>query len=488
MMTQEQKKRFQYWQWRTIIGTMIGYSIFYLVRKNFSFAIPGLTAEYGITKATFGAILAIASFMYGVSKLINGFLADRLNGRWHLVTGLSVSAFVNLLFGAGAMICAYFVGADYGPEFVHYLVILFAVLYVINNVFQGCGFPPCNRLITHWVPPHELATKMSIWNTSHSVGAFLVAVLCGYIMGHTGVDMSADAEVRARVAENTANITASMDPAAAQAYVDSALQHIGSWQWAFWIPAAIAVLGVIFIIVTLRDTPKSVGLPELEGTKVADKHDAAEKKEFRRFIIDKVIKNPIVWILTLADFFVYIVRMAVLDWGPSFLQESRGLSPALSAWTVAIFEAFGVVGMLVAGVVSDKIFHSKAQRTCALCMIGVMVFLTVFCLLPTSTSPVLLMLVLACVGFFLYGPQALIGVVASNQVTRRGASSANGIIGFVTYLSPIISGFVFGHIADNPKFGWEGVFKIMIFVAALGLVTLLTLWNKKTDGYAENQE
>lgn len=487
-MTQEQKKRFQYWQWRTIIGTMIGYSIFYLVRKNFSFAIPGLTAEYGITKATFGAILAIASFMYGVSKLINGFLADRLNGRWHLVTGLSVSAFVNLLFGAGAMICAYFVGADYGPGFVHYLVILFAVLYVINNVFQGCGFPPCNRLITHWVPPHELATKMSIWNTSHSVGAFLVAVLCGYIMGHTGVDMSADAEVRARVAENTANITASMDPAAAQTYVDSALQHIGSWQWAFWIPAAIAVLGVIFIIVTLRDTPKSVGLPELEGTKVADKHDAAEKKEFRRFIIDKVIKNPIVWILTLADFFVYIVRMAVLDWGPSFLQESRGLSPALSAWTVAIFEAFGVVGMLVAGVVSDKIFHSKAQRTCALCMIGVMVFLTVFCLLPASTSPVLLMLVLACVGFFLYGPQALIGVVASNQVTRRGASSANGIIGFVTYLSPIISGFVFGHIADNPKFGWEGVFKIMIFVAALGLVTLLTLWNKKTDGYAENQE
>ena len=58
----------------------------------------------------------------------------------------------------------------------------------------------------------------------------------------------------------------------------------------------------------------------------------------------------------------------------------------------------------------------------------------------------------------------------------------------MTYLSPIISGFVFGHIADNPKFGWEGVFKIMIFVAALGLVTLLTLWNKKTDGYAENQE
>ena len=481
-MTPEQQKKFQYWQWRTIIGTMIGYSIFYLVRKNFSFAIPGLTVEYGITKATFGAILAIASFIYGVSKLINGFLADRLNGRWHLVTGLSVSAFVNLIFGAGAMICAYLTGVSNGTVFVNALVLLFAILYVINNAFQGCGFPPCNRLITHWVPPQELATKMSIWNTSHSVGAFIAAVLCGYIMGHTGTDMSADPEMRARVIENTKNITEGMDPAAAQAYVDNALLNIGAWHWAFWIPAFIAILGVIFIIVTLRDTPKSVGLPELEGTTTVEVKSEEEKKDFRQFIIKKVILNPVIWILSLSVFFVYVVRLAVLDWGPSFLQESRGLSPALAAWTVAIFEAFGVVGMIVAGVVSDKLFHGRAQRTCVLCMVGVILFLILFCVLPQDTNPVILMMVLACIGFFLYGPQALIGVIASNQVTRRGASSANGIIGFVAYLSPLVSGLVFGHIADTS--GWELVFKIMIVVAFIGLLTLLTLWNKKTDGYS----
>lgn len=481
-MTPEQQKKFQYWQWRTIIGTMIGYSIFYLVRKNFSFAIPGLTVEYGITKATFGAILAIASFIYGVSKLINGFLADRLNGRWHLVTGLSVSAFVNLIFGAGAMICAYLTGVSNGTVFVNALVLLFAILYVINNAFQGCGFPPCNRLITHWVPPQELATKMSIWNTSHSVGAFIAAVLCGYIMGHTGTDMSADPEMRARVIENTRNITEGMDPAAAQAYVDNALLNIGAWHWAFWIPAVIAILGVIFIIVTLRDTPKSVGLPELEGTTTVEVKSEDEKKDFRQFIIKKVILNPVIWILSLSVFFVYVVRLAVLDWGPSFLQESRGLSPALSAWTVAIFEAFGVVGMIVAGVVSDKLFHGRAQRTCVLCMVGVILFLILFCVLPQDTNSVILMMVLACIGFFLYGPQALIGVIASNQVTRRGASSANGIIGFVAYLSPLVSGLVFGHIADTS--GWELVFKIMIVVAFIGLLTLLTLWNKKTDGYS----
>jgi Sugar phosphate permease len=29
------KKSFKYWQWRVIICSMVGYSIFYFVRKNF---------------------------------------------------------------------------------------------------------------------------------------------------------------------------------------------------------------------------------------------------------------------------------------------------------------------------------------------------------------------------------------------------------------------------------------------------------------------
>ena len=62
-MTPEQQKNFKYWQWRTIAGTMIGYIFFYLIRKNFSFAMPGLTAEFGISKASLGAVLSAAGFL-----------------------------------------------------------------------------------------------------------------------------------------------------------------------------------------------------------------------------------------------------------------------------------------------------------------------------------------------------------------------------------------------------------------------------------------
>ena len=45
-MTSEQTKRFKYWQMRTIIATMVGYALFYFVRKNFSLAMPGLEANH----------------------------------------------------------------------------------------------------------------------------------------------------------------------------------------------------------------------------------------------------------------------------------------------------------------------------------------------------------------------------------------------------------------------------------------------------------
>ena len=42
------KKSFKFWQWRIIVVSMFVYAIYYFVRKNFSIAMPGLTAEYGI--------------------------------------------------------------------------------------------------------------------------------------------------------------------------------------------------------------------------------------------------------------------------------------------------------------------------------------------------------------------------------------------------------------------------------------------------------
>ena len=432
------ERRFKYWQWRVIICSMVGYAMFYFVRKNFSFAIPLLNEEYGISNASFGIIMTLGGLIYGLSKFINGILADRTNARWHLVLGLSVCVLTSILFGFADRISRFFTGSAQGESFIQGMVMIMGLLYIVNQIFQGCGFAPCNHLMVSWVPPKELATKMSLWNTSHSVGAFLVAVICGYLT---------------------------------------------RWQLCFWVPAAIAFVGIFFILITLRDTPKSVGLQELPKVKgELDDGEQKDPKAFRQFLMKKVFLNPVIWVLAITDLFVYIVRFAILDWGPSMLSD-MGLSKELTGWTVAIFEIAGCAGMLCAGYISDKFFNSRSQRVCAIEMSLVAACLLGLHFLQDAGHPVFFLILLALAGFLIYGPQALLGVTAANIATKKAASSAVGLIGFMSYLSTIITGVGFGALAD--KFGgWSWIFITMGGLAVVGAVLILTIWGLK-EGSAE---
>ena len=438
--TPKTKHSFQYWQWRVILSTMVGYSVYYFVRKNFSFAMPALGDEYGISNTSFGIILTLVGLIYGVSKFVNGVLSDRTNARWHLSFGLAICVVLNVAFGWSDKLSTMITGHTDGPDFINGMVAVIAVLLVLNNIFQGCGFAPCNHLLAHWIPPKELATKTAIWNTSHSAGAAIVSVICGYIIATTG-----------------------------------------DWRYCFWLPAAIAATGVAFVIITLRDTPKSVGLPELENTKTElDDNDSSEA--FRAFLRKKVFRNPIIWVLAVTDLFVYVVRFAILDWGPTFLQDRAvPLSPELAGWTLAIFEIAGCAGMLCAGWVSDKFFDGKAHRMCVVEMFLVAICMAVLQFIPADTNSVAVLVLLALSGFFLYGPQALLGVVATKQATKKAASSAVGLIGFMSYLSVIVTGAGLGWFSDT--FGWDYLFILMAGFALVGGIIVTSLWNIKDDGY-----
>ena len=483
-MSSTTKKSFMYWQWRTIITTMIGYALFYFVRKNFSFAIPGLSAEYGITKTSFGIIMTIVTIVYGVSRFLNGFIADRLNARYHMAVGLLLCAIANYAFGFGADLSSLITGQTSGPQFTNTMVLIFGVILIINNLFQGTGFPPVARLLSHWIPANELATKMSIWNTSHSIGASLVAILCGYVMVTLGVNMAANPEIVANIA---AHLHVDMADAARMQGVLESAAHVGAWRLCFWIPATIALVGALGIFIFLRDTPSSVGLAEIHETNKKGKGANADYKDFIR---RKVFRNKWIWILAIADFFVYIVRFAVLDWGPTFLKEARGMSLANAGWTVAVFEIFGIIGMLVSGYATDKWLKGKAHHTCLYCMVGVAIFMTIFLMLPHGTTMFWMVIVLAMAGFFIYGPQALIGIAAANQATNRAAGAANGLIGMFGYASGIVSGIGVGIFVDlmnkvNPEKSWDYVFMGMIGIAIIGIFVFMLMWNAKADGYDE---
>ena len=561
-MDTQTQKRFKIWQWRTIIVTMLGYAFFYFVRKNFSCAMPGLAAEYGISNTSFGIVMTIVGIVYGFSRYFNGILADRMNARYHMSIGLALCALASLSFG----FMPYFLGIPIGKA-PHILIVAFAILLVLNNIFQGSGFPPCARLLSHWIPPHELATKQSVWNTSHSIGASVLAILCGFIMANMGTDLSNSQQDVDKITKNYVTTlfkddvkksseeinkvvkvcepekvadgyvvdvvyTLKVSPAkqdtitynfsnekfvavkeavdkakeegkeidsseiAAECGIDKAqakatqaivtrTEHTGAWQWAFWLPGIIALLGALGLFVFLRDTPKSVGLPELESAKTAlDSDTPVDEKTRKAFAMKMVYKNPIIWGLALANFFVYVVRFSVLDWGPKFLTEACGMSYGKAGITVAAFEIMAIVGTLVAGWVTDRFFAGRAHRTCLWCMVGAgaaMGAFYMFYLNPGMAPDWALIGVLAMAGFFIYGPQALIGIAASNQATKKAAATANGLVGIFGYLSTAVSGFGIGWLADH--YGWNYVFIGVIAMAIVGILIFMSLWGVSRDGY-----
>ena len=438
-MTSEQIRRFKYWEFRTIAMCIFGYALFYFVRKNLSIAMPYLNEEMGISKSDLGLFLTLHGVIYGLSKFVNGIWGDRSDARRFLVTGLVFCAICNLLFGFSSSVLA------------------LGIFWVLNGWFQGMGVPPCTRLMTHWIVPQRLATKMSVWNTSHSIGAGLAIVFCGYAVGLNW-----------------------------DAWFDASSLLSQHWRWCFLLPATVALLGAAIVWALVRDTPSSVGLPELEGTEVKEVKKETKSAEHRAFLMKHVFRNPLIWILGFANFFVYIVRFSVLDWGPSLLSQSKGVSMSHAGWLVAMFEIAGIVGMLFAGWATDKWLRGRAHRTCVFCMAGAALFVFLFWQLPADAPVWLLFLTLCAAGFCIYGPQALIGIAAANQATKKAAATANGLTGLFGYASTVVSGVGLGFVAQH--YGWNWAYVGIIGVAVVGMLVFLMMWGARADGYDAEPE
>ncbi|NBT85557.1 MAG: MFS transporter, partial [Alphaproteobacteria bacterium] len=86
--TQDNVKRYSYWRLRMMYSMMIGYAGFYLVRQNFTMAIPSMQSDLGYSKTQIGVIISVAAVVYGIGKGVSGLLGDRSNARYLMTFGL----------------------------------------------------------------------------------------------------------------------------------------------------------------------------------------------------------------------------------------------------------------------------------------------------------------------------------------------------------------------------------------------------------------
>lgn len=447
------QKKYKYWQWRTLITLMIAYMLYYFLRKNLSAVMPALEAELGITKTSLGLFLTLNGIIYGLSRFINGFIADRCSRRKLLAGGLILSAIVNLAIAFSPKLDGILNLLDAEGKATIGLIYIIGTLWVINGYIHGMGYPPCANLMAHWFKPSELATKQSIWNASHSIGAGVVIALCGWLLTRFGTS---------------------------------------AWHLCFSVPAMISIIGAIIVFVTLRDTPSSVGLPEVEkmdgqNSEASKPEKQLEGAEYKHFLKKLVFRNPIIWILALSNFCIYVIRFTILEWGTSFLTQYKGMDTDMAANIVATSEILGGVGgALVAGWFTDKFMQNKAHRTCLYCTIGATLSFFMFWQTPANAHWILSAIFICLSAFFVYGPQALLGVAASQQATKRASATANGVLGIAGYAATTVSGVGFGFMADH--WGWNSVFIVAIAFGVLGSLVIARIWNAPADGYEKAEK
>lgn len=412
-MENQSHKIYHYWRLHIMIGMYIGYAGFYLTRKSFNYVVPTLITDLGIDKNNIGIISTLFYITYGISKFISGVYLDKENPKHFMAYGLFLTGITNILFGLSSS------------------VLMFTILWVINVWFQGWGWPSCSKLLTTWYSRNERGLWWSIWNTAHNVGGAMIPLIIGYLTLHY------------------------------------------SWRYGFIAAGGLAILISIFLFFRLQNTPETMGLPSI-GKWRNDNLELAQEKEGKYLTWNKILHqyvffNKYIWLLALSYALVYVVRTAINDWGNIYLTEKYHYDLVSANSALSLFEVGGFIGSLVAGWGSDKLFASNRGPMALLFAIGIFFSIIAMWLMPKENF-ILQAGIFFSVGFFVFGPQMLIGMAAAECSHKKTPASATGFVGLFAYLGAAIAGYPLALVMES--YHWSGFF-VVIACAASGIALLL---------------
>ena len=400
--------RFRSVRTRVFAAAFIGYAAYYLVRTNLSPIAKQFGETVGYDKSQLGDLAMASGLAYGLGKLLLGALSDRSNARWFMPVGLLLSAGCNVAFA-------------HASGFPMHLG-----LWAFNGFVQGMGWAPCGRILAHWFGVSERGRAFGVWNVSHNLGGALVGPLAGFMAQSRG------------------------------------------WQGAFYVPAALAGLVAIYLLAELRDTPESMGLESPEGDASSEKPDRPKRGK----LWSLVLGNPWMWLLALANFFAYVLRYSLLDWGPTFLQEARGATLMQGAWSTFVYEGAGLVSTLAFGWLTDRFGGRRALLGLA-CLVPMAAAFGLLLFGPTGV-PALGIVLFGVVGFSIYPLLMLFTIFALELTSKEAIGAAAGFIGLFGYLGKGAQAKGLGWLAMH--WGWNAALSALGGVIAVELLLLVALW------------
>uniref|UniRef100_A0A3B4BJD1 Major facilitator superfamily (MFS) profile domain-containing protein n=1 Tax=Periophthalmus magnuspinnatus TaxID=409849 RepID=A0A3B4BJD1_9GOBI len=425
--------RDQWYRALTFCLTFLLYTSFHLSRKPISIVkvqsdCTPLSDPYCLTptsnyKQLLGAMDYSFLCAYAVGMYLSGIIGERVPIRLYLSVGMWCSGLFTCLFGLG-----YFYN-------IHSLS-FYITVQVANGLVQTTGWPSVVTCIGNWFGKGRRGLIMGLWNSHTSVGNILGSLIAGY-------------------------------------WVSS------HWGLSFLVPGLIvAAMGLVcFLFLVERDCDTELLLPrDSECVQVQPVVVVKSQSEPSAISFMGALRIPGVVEFSLCLLFAKLVSYTFLFWLPLYMTKAAHLDAKRAGDLSTLFDVGGIIGGVLAGVVSDKL--DKRATTCA-----VMLLLAAPTVSPLCHAQGPQSMLLVC-GGLVNGPYALITTAVSADLgthkslkgNSRALSTVTAIIDGTGSVGAALGPLLAGLLSTR---GWDQVFYMLMtadFLALLVSFIGLSCW------------
>jgi OPA family glycerol-3-phosphate transporter-like MFS transporter len=262
------------------------------------------------------------------------------------------------------------------------------------------------------------------------------------------------------------------------------------WRWLFRIPPIITALMALLVAIIPRETPEAAGYRGcIKDDSDTSAGDEANVRVGLRECFVTIFTHPLVWFYAAAYAATGAIRhssdqLSVLFF-TKYLDLDLSTKPPAVIWTMNIVPLIAVVGSIISGVVSDKLFggHRSPVALRLYSVLTLVVALASVVMWSGLMGPKQGGVFLACsflilVSFTVNATHSIVGAAAPMDIGgRRMAGFASGVIDSFQYFGAAIALPITGKLLD--KFGWGAWYPTMVAFGVIGVVAMFLVTRRQ---------
>ncbi|XP_072045691.1 glucose-6-phosphate exchanger SLC37A4-like [Amphiura filiformis] len=511
--------RFNRWQAVIFAAIFIGYAAYHINRKSFTYLMTFILDDTNLDKKDLGIVTSSITLSYAFSKFASSIVSDSVSPRFQFASGLIIVGLCTLQFSASSNITT------------------FAVVYFINGLGQGSGWPPCVKFLKQWYSPSQLGFLWSVLSASGNVAgitgplflpylavtygwrtamwcAGVAAITIACVVGATiqnkpsdvGLTLKEDGEMSksAKTSEEDEETSESNEVSKQEHDVnllgkendkmeaERTLESRNEKSDSGYAEPEQKKDGLSSHTKKSGKKDQLLNNDRIKRRKSPSKNSARKnalkslkpKDEPKRSTKKDVFGSPFLWIIAFLFFMVRFIANSCEDWSQLYLVQEKGFPVTIGSTFLSTHAIGAVFGSISSGYITDRLVakHGILKRGSARYSLVIMMFAINVCAIhcfrsyvtrESSLSFVHLLAVL--MGACQYSCFSIYGVLVVEHSPSHLTGTSHGMCALFANLGGVMAGYPMSYLSK--QYDWSTVYLCVELASLMSLVTLLLTRN-----------